>query len=108
VEGGDIPLRVMRRGRNHLLDKTSRHAVRCVLVAKRREGNMSNQNQERDCFGRVIQAPATFVRSGNSNPDEYAGESKNIQTPTCLNEDGSNKYASDGVTTDWFQIHPKE
>jgi len=65
-------------------------------------------NQERDCFGRVIKAPATFVKSGNPNPDEYAGESKNVPTPSCVLEDGiTPRYASDGVTMDWWSTHPR-
>lgn len=49
-----------------------------------------------------------FAKAGeNSNPNEYADkQGKQTPTPTCVNEDGSNKYAEDGLTQDFDPSTP--
>jgi hypothetical protein len=58
----------------------------------------------RNFFGYVIPAPPTFApRTANANGDRLKGP----PTPSCVTKDGSAKYATDGVTQDWFDSHPR-
>jgi hypothetical protein len=62
---------------------------------------------ERNSFGRIPPAPPVFAENGtNPNARSYAdGIGKTNATPNTLLPDGRHKYATDGVTTDWWDTH---
>jgi hypothetical protein len=76
---------------------------------KHERNHMSEE--KRNGFGYIVPPDPPFARMGeNTNPKEYAdGKGKTNPPPggITLNEDGTQKYAVDGVTTDWWATHPR-
>jgi hypothetical protein len=55
---------------------------------------------------RWVPADPPRIPHGNLNPKDYRdGVGKTVPAPGTLLPNGENKYASDGVTTDWFALH---
>jgi hypothetical protein len=47
------------------------------------------------------------IPHGNLNPHEYSGVPKTTPAPGTTLPNGDNLYSQDGLTVDWFQLHPK-
>ena len=66
-------------------------------------------SERRNARGWAIPPEPIFAAAGeNPNANEYADNvGKTNATPSTVNADGSPKYATDGLTQDWWANHPK-
>jgi hypothetical protein len=63
---------------------------------------------KRNATGFVVPPDPKFAAAGEStNARDYIGVAKTNAAPGTLNPDGSSKYATDGVTTDWWHSHKR-
>ncbi len=73
------------------------------------EETMSDHELRRSHLGFVIPEDAPRPKTGeNQNFHEYKdGKGKANESPDCKLPDGRPKYAKDGVSTDWWDTHPR-